>query len=61
MELTLMDNGHTKIEITREKLKTKHNIRYINNLMALYGGKRVWEDNECVYYDIYADAINRRE
>lgn len=61
MELILMDNGHTKIKITKKALKIKDNINYINALMALYVGSRINENSRYVYYEIYADAINRRK
>lgn len=59
MDLTLMDNGKTRIKVS------KKNFRYyektIKSYIALYGGKLEKENSRYIYYIVNADLLNKRK
>lgn len=58
MQMTVTANGHTVIRVSWGNYDRYQ--KTIDSYLALYGGKKTKWNNRFIYYEIYADCVNRK-
>ena len=59
MEYELLDNGYTRLKVSKRQLKSYETL--ITSYIMVFGGKCVKESSRFIYYIVYTDLINRKK